>query len=87
MDADVWFQLELLIYEIATEEGGLRQRALLPLHRLALLRPEQFPNGFGEKLLQLQAESRTASSMSIEEARQFIARIVNFQQILRLSGE
>lgn len=64
MDADALLALELLVFEIATYEGDLQQRAMLPLLRFSELTPEQFATTLRARFQALKDECQLAALMS-----------------------
>jgi hypothetical protein len=67
-----------MIFEIATHEGDLRARALVPVKRLVFLKAEHVPESLRSDLQQLKDLGETAKHMTVEESRNFITRILSF---------
>jgi hypothetical protein len=82
MNLDVFNEFEQMIYEIATDEQALPKRAVVALKRLIFLDPADVSEDLRGELRELKSSGERARDMNVDEARNFISRIISFRSKL-----
>jgi hypothetical protein len=85
MNLDVFNEFEQMIYEIATDEQALPKRAVVALKRLIFLDPADVSEDLRGELRELKSSGERARDMNVDEARNFISRIISFRSKLQSS--
>jgi hypothetical protein len=82
MNLDALNEFDQMIYEIATDEQALPERAVVALKRLNFLDPSSVSENLRGELQELKSSGKRARDMNVDEARNFISRIISFRSKL-----